>query len=124
MRTLKTKWSSRWARKHAVTDDVLRAAVDEMSRGLVDADLGGHVVKKRLPLPGRGKRGGARTIVAFRTGRHTFFVYGFAKNERDTIDADELDGFRVLADALQHYGDRQLQQAIEAGELNEVLPHA
>jgi DNA-binding transcriptional regulator YiaG len=35
-----------------------------MAGGLIDADLGGHVVKKRVALPGQGKRGGARTIVA------------------------------------------------------------
>jgi hypothetical protein len=51
-------------RKAGLSDEVLRKAVDEMVNGLVDADLGGHVVKKRVALSGQGKRGGARTIVA------------------------------------------------------------
>ena len=61
-----------------------------MMQGLVDADLGGHVVKKRIALPGRGKRGGARTIVATRMTDRWFFLFGFSKNERSDIDKDEM----------------------------------
>nr|WP_263469118.1 type II toxin-antitoxin system RelE/ParE family toxin [Stenotrophomonas sp. CFS3442] len=32
-----------------------------MEGGLVDADLGGGIFKKRVALPGRGKRGSVRT---------------------------------------------------------------
>lgn len=62
----------------------------EIETGLVDAELGGQVVKKRGPLEGRGKRGCARTLLAYRQGDKAFFVYGFTKNERDNIDASEL----------------------------------
>ena len=48
-----------------------------MEQGLIDADLGGGVVKKRIALPGKGKSGGSRTIVANRKNSHWFFVYGF-----------------------------------------------
>lgn len=64
-------------RKAGLTDDALRDAVTETVLGLIDADLGGHVVKKRLALPGQGKRGGARTIVATRLADRWFFLYGF-----------------------------------------------
>jgi len=37
-------------------DEVLLAAVDEIGQDLIDADLGGHVVKKRIGTRGRGKR--------------------------------------------------------------------
>jgi hypothetical protein len=57
MRIFKTKWAHRWAAKEGLTDASLRAAVDEMRRGLVDADLGGGVFKKRATLHGRGKSG-------------------------------------------------------------------
>lgn len=124
MRLFVTKWFARWARKQLVMDATLRVAVEEMANGLIDADLGGHVVKKRLALPGRGKRGGARVIVAFRIGHHTFFIYGFAKNERDAIADDELEGFRILARELHGYDAEQLERAIAAGELKEVLPDA
>ena len=85
MRAYKTKWFHRWALKEGVTDMSLVAAVSELAAGLVDADLGGYVVKKRAGLHGRGKRGGVRTVVALRHESLTFFIYGFAKNERANI---------------------------------------
>jgi hypothetical protein len=63
-----------------------------MERGLVDADLGGHVFKKRVAVPGKGKSGGARTLLVYRAGTKAFFVYGFAKNTRANIKENELDG--------------------------------
>lgn len=72
--------------KSALSDDALSRAVLEMAQGRVDADLGGRVVKKRVALPGRGKSGGVRTIVATNRGDRWFFMYGFEKNERANID--------------------------------------
>ena len=63
-RVFKTRQFSKWMRKTDLSDDVLCLAVREMVSGLVDADLGGDVLKKRVALPGRGKRGGVRTLVA------------------------------------------------------------
>ena len=61
-----------------------------MDRGLIDADLGGGIVKKRVGLAGRGKRSGARTLIATNKGDRWFFVFGFEKNERANIGDDEL----------------------------------
>ena len=72
-------------RKTELSDEALCSAVDEMAQGLIDADLGGGVVKKRVGLSGRGKRGGARTLVATNKGNRWFFVYGFEKNDRANI---------------------------------------
>ena len=89
-RVFKTRSFARWSRKVPIADDVLCAAVEEMASGLVDADLGGHVYQKRVPVPGRGKRGGARTIIGSNLGDRWFFLFGFEKNERAAIDAREL----------------------------------
>jgi hypothetical protein len=67
-RTFKTRYFSRWMRKSGLTDSMLCQAVAEMVRGLIDADLGGGVVKKRVALPGCGKSGGARTLLATNRG--------------------------------------------------------
>ncbi len=69
----------------AINDGALASAVIEMKYGLIDAKLGGQVVKKRVALPGRGKRGSSRTLVAFKQGDKAFFIYGFAKNERANV---------------------------------------
>lgn len=58
-RVFKTRHFARWMRKTDLSDSALCAAVMEMIQGLVDADLGGGVLKKRVGLAGRGKRGGA-----------------------------------------------------------------
>lgn len=88
-RVFKTRYFSRWMRKTALTDQALCAAVAEMIQGLIDAELGGGVVKKRVGLAGRGKRGGARTLVATNKGNRWFFLYGFEKNDRANIVVDE-----------------------------------
>ena len=103
-----------------LTDIGLRAAVIEMVQGLVDADLGGHLVRKRVALPGRGKRGGARTIVATRRAGRWFFLYGFEKNERANVDRDELKVLQEVATELLEFDDRELAAALAAGELLEV----
>ena len=102
-----------------MTDEVLRQVVDELVGGLADAKLGGYVYKKRVALPGRGRRGGARTLIAYRKARQTFFIYGFAKNERDNIDSDELNALRRLADELLGYSAIKLHQALAVDELIE-----
>ena len=60
---LATKTFARWMRKNKVSPDDLVIATEKMADGLIDADLGGHIVKKRVALQGRGKSSGARTIV-------------------------------------------------------------
>jgi hypothetical protein len=120
MLIFKTKWFHKWAAKQGMADDVLLAAVDELNAGLLDADLGGHVIKKRLGLPGRGKRGGIRVLVAFRREDKVFFIYGFAKKERANISAKELTALKLLASELLGYTGAILARAVAAGELIEV----
>lgn len=120
-RVFRTRTFTRWMQKTGLADDSLVQAVSEMAQGLVDADLGGNVVKKRVALPGRGKRGGARTIVATNLGDRWFFLYGFGKNERANIDRDELKFFQEVAKELLGFDDRQIAKALSAGEIVEVL---
>lgn len=120
MRVFKNKAFNKWATKEGLSDDVLLAAVDEMRRGLVDADLGGHVVKKRVALAGRGKSGGVRTLLAYQVGNKAFFVYGFAKNVRANIKDEELKALKRYARELLSYSDKLLTEAIKYGELIEV----
>lgn len=120
MRIFKTRLFNRWATGEGLMDHVLANAVQEMEQGLVDADLGGHVFKKRVALPGRGKRSGSRTILAYRHGNKAFFVVGFTKNERANIDPKELKALKLLATELLGYSDQKLDKAIQAGELLEI----
>ncbi|MGG7054524.1 type II toxin-antitoxin system RelE/ParE family toxin, partial [Nitrosomonas sp. ANs5] len=49
-----------------------------------------------------------------------FFLYGFAKNERDSISDQALRVLQVVAGSWLEQEPHQLQQAIVAGELKEV----
>ncbi len=120
-RVFRTRAFTRWMHKSGLTDDVLREAVIEMLLGLIDADLGGNVLKKRVALPGMGKRGSARVIVASRLEDRWFFLYGFCKNERKSIDRDELKAFQMMAKELLKLSDQELKTAIAIGEILEVM---
>ncbi|QNU62914.1 type II toxin-antitoxin system RelE/ParE family toxin [Vreelandella titanicae] len=120
MRVFKNKVFNKWAAKEGLNDAALLAAIDEIERGLIDADLGGHVLKKRVAISGRGKSGGVRTLLAYKVGNKAFFVYGFAKNARANISADELKALKHLAKELIGYSDKALANAIKHGVLIEV----
>ncbi len=120
MQAFKTRVFARWASREGLGDDALASAVLEMERGLIDARLGGQVVKKRVALPGRGKRGGTRTLVAFKEGEKAFFIYGFAKNERANVSNKELQALKFLAKELLNYTAPALAKARQAGELIEI----
>ena len=119
-RIFKTRYFQRWMRKTELTDAALRQAVQEMAGGLIDADLGGGVVKKRVGLAGRGKRGGARTLVATNRGDRWFFLFGFEKNERDNIRDDELQALQDYAADWLKRTAAQLDEAAADGALLEI----
>lgn len=116
----KTRTFARWSRKAGVSDEALRKAILEMIAGLVDADLGGSVYKKRVPLPGRGKSGGARILVATKLADRWFLLYGFGKNEQANIDERELAALQKLASALLSMTPEQLEHTVAERELVEI----
>jgi hypothetical protein len=116
----KTRWFDRWARKQGVTAPSLCDAVREMSEGLVEADLGGGLFKKRIARTGQGKSGGFRTPVATDKANRWVFVFGFPKNERSNIDKDKTDALKTFAAHLLSLTTRALAKAQRAGELMEV----
>jgi hypothetical protein len=83
VRIFKVSWFTRFAVKEGISDSELKDIVDNvLEKDQAEADLGGGVYKVRVARPGKGKSGGYRVIVLFKSGRLTFFVYGFAKSVR------------------------------------------
>lgn len=116
----KTRHFNRWARKADLSDEALCRAVAEIREGLVDADLGGGIIKKRIALPGHGKRGSTRTLLATNRNDRWVFVYGFEKNERANISDNELEALKLLADNLLALTKLQISEAVSNGSLVEV----
>jgi hypothetical protein len=113
VRVFKTKWFSRFARKERLSDAKLVEAVQEIEHGLLDADLGGHLVKKRMARPGAGKSGGYRTILVYHRGTRVVFMYGFAKNEKDNLSPDELEEYKKAALLYLRLSETDIGKALE-----------
>jgi hypothetical protein len=123
VRIFRNKAFTRFARKANLDDAALRKAVDDTERGLIDAKLGGGVIKQRVARPGKGKSGGFRTIILYKAHALAFFVHGFAKKDRDNIEDDELAALKLLASQMLSFDDRAISQAVESGTLIEVTRH-
>lgn len=121
MRIFKTKPFARFADHESIDDAALCEAIRRAEKGPADADLGGGVIKQRIARKGQGKSGGFRSIVLFRQGETSFFVYGFAKSDRDNIRKDELKAFRALANEMLALDAAALTAAMSNGTIMEVI---
>ncbi|CAN5533606.1 type II toxin-antitoxin system RelE/ParE family toxin [soil metagenome] len=110
----------KWARKESILDVALVSDVDNADAGLVDANLKGCLVKLRVARPGRGKSGGYRTIVAYKTEARAFFLYGFGKNELANVSVQEAEGYEEYGAILLELTERELRGLIEEGKLREM----
>ncbi|MDD2469146.1 MAG: type II toxin-antitoxin system RelE/ParE family toxin [Desulfobulbus sp.] len=115
-----TKEFAKWADKHGLTITDLADALKEVAGGSFEADLGGHVLKKRVPFPGQGKRGSGRTIICFKKDDRAIFVHGFAKNEKANMSKKELIAFRRVAEILLNLSPNQIARSISTGTFIEV----
>lgn len=121
MRIFKNTWFTRFAKRQRIDDEALVKAVDRAINGLVDADLGGNVIKQRIARRNEGRSGGYRVIILLRVADLAFFIYGFAKSEKANVSSDDVDGFRELAEAMLALDDKQLEAAKATGILSEVI---
>lgn len=122
MQVFKTKWFARFARKEGISDAALRKAISQAEQGLIDARLGGDLIKQRVARSGGGKSGGYRTLIAFRAKGRAVFLYGFAKSERENIEDDELATLKEIAAAWMTADARKIERAIKEGELHDANP--
>jgi len=121
MRVFKIKAFSRWASKQALSDKALHAAIIETNDGFFDANLGGNLYKKRVTIPGKGKRGNTRTLIAFKKGRRAFFIFGFDKGTRSNITDKEEHALKIFGNTLLSWSDKELNKRIKTGELLEIM---
>lgn len=120
MRIFKNAWFERFARKQKLDDAALRDAIQRAEQGLVDADLGGGVIKQRVARPGQGKSGGYRTIILYRQAHRAFFVYGFAKSQQSNISDDEKAAFKQAAQHILDLSEEHLVEMIRREQFSEV----
>ncbi len=108
---------SRFAKKARITGGDLWRATRQANDGLIDADLGGGVIKQRIARAGEGKSGGSRSIILFRKHDRAVFVYGFEKKDHANIGPNELEAFRELAKVVLGYTTAEMAQRVKDGAL-------
>lgn len=124
MRIFKTKDFSRLARQQRIGDGLLVEAVKRADRGLIDADLGGGLIKQRVPRPGQGRSGGYRVLLAFRFEARAIFLYAFAKSERENVEPDGLRYWREVAATYLKLDETRLVRLVTQHKLFEVNYYA
>lgn len=120
MKIFKNAWFERFAKKQKLDDKTLLDAIQRAEQGLIDADLGGGVIKQRVARPGQGKSGGYRTIIIYRKADRAFFVYGFSKSRQSNISNDEQAAFKQAAQHILGLSEEHLAELIQNGQFSEV----
>lgn len=120
MKIFKHRSFHQWAKAEGITDNILKEAIGEMEKGLYEGNLGSGLYKKRVAASGKGKRGGYRTLIAFKKDSQAFFIYGFAKNVRANIDEREEKIYRQLAKDYLSMDKSAIKKMIEQNKLFEV----
>jgi hypothetical protein len=120
VRFFATKSFARFCRRERIDDRRLCEAAERAERYLIDADLGGGVIKQRVARKGQGRSGGYRVLILYRAGKRGVFLYGFAKSERENIDGDELARLRRAAAEMLGWSDRQVAELVSTGEWIEI----
>ncbi|PAT30705.1 hypothetical protein CLI92_05460 [Vandammella animalimorsus] len=120
MDILKRKDFARWQAGEKLSDAALCKAVKEMEDGLIDADLGGLLYKKRLARPGSGKSGGYRTLLSAKLGQRYVFLLGFSKSDKTNITHDEKKALQFAGKVFLELSGQGLSKALKSGVLLEV----
>lgn len=111
---------ARFQRREGIADASLVRAVRNAALGLVDADLGGGLVKQRVARRGQGKRGGYRTVIAYQRAHRAVFLLGFPKSERANIEDDELAVLKAQGREYLALNEEQIEVLLLDEDLTEV----
>jgi hypothetical protein len=117
-----TRQFSRWAARQDIPEAGLRVTLEELRAGQYEANLGGHLYKKRIRFKGQGKSGSGWTIIFYKKGDRAIFVHGFAKNEKGNLSSKELVAFKEFVKILLALTEQELETAIINGNFIEVQP--
>jgi hypothetical protein len=111
---------ARFARREGIANSILREAIERAEKGLIDADLGGGLIKQRVARAGKGRSGGYRTIVAYRRGHRAIFVFGFAKSRLENLASSDLQSARDIGATWLSADSERIARGVLKGELEEI----
>lgn len=88
--------------------------------GIIDTDLGGNIIKQRIAKQGQGRSAGYRVLIAVRLRTRYVFMDGFAKNEKDNIEDDELYALKMYGSAWLNADEKSIVISLKEGKLVEI----
>ena len=115
-----TKQFAKWASKQEIPENEIAIALKEVQAGNFEANLGGHIYKKRIRFSGQGKSGSGRTIICYKKDDWAIFIHGFAKTEKANLSTKELQALKEFAKILFSLSEEEIVFAIENGVFIEV----
>ena len=121
MNDLMTKQFYKWTSKQKIPVEDLQIALLELKDNNFEANLGGHLYKKRVHFAGQGKSGSGRTIICYKKGKRAIFIHGFAKNEKSNLSKKELIAFKEFTKVLFLLTEDQIEIAINNGDFKEII---
>jgi hypothetical protein len=110
MKAYLPKSFQREARSARITDEDCRKALSRADSGLIDADLGGGLIKQRIPRVGQGAARGLRTVIFYRRGAVAVFLHIFAKSDKANLTKTELAEYLKFAEFLGRLSEPKLRE--------------
>jgi len=108
MKAYTTKSFDREAKRDGISDEDCSEAIHKAENGLIDADLGGGLIKQRISRGNRSAAKGSRAIVFYKRGNLAVFLHIFAKSKKANLSKSELAQYHNAARALEKLTQAQL----------------
>jgi hypothetical protein len=108
MKVYITKSFDREARRDGISDADCKEAVQKAENGLLDADLGGGLIKQRISRGNRSASKGSRAIVFYKRGNMAVFLHVFPKSKKASLSRSELVQYHKAAQVLEKLTQAQL----------------
>jgi hypothetical protein len=118
MNAFESRWFKRWSKKNGLKKADLLDALERMINGSGVVNLGGNIYKIRVAKNGQGRSGGFRTILIFKKGKRSLFIYGFEKNDQDNIDKGTLADYKKFAVTFLNYTDDDINRLVNNGTIS------
>ena len=97
-----------------------RLGLDRRSFLVSACGVAGSLLGMNTAYAQQGKRGGYRTIVAYRVGNRAVFLFGFAKSGKASLDPDEFDILSRRGAVWLGASRAVIERALMTDELKEV----
>lgn len=118
MNAFESRWFKKWSKKNGLKKVDLLDALKRTINGSGVVNLGGYIYKIRIAKNGQGRSGGFRTILIFKKGKRSLFIYGFEKNDQDNIDKGTLADYKKFAVTLLNYTDDDINRLVNNGTIS------